>query len=1164
MNKIRTFILLCIIYVIIGIDVSAQNTLESGFKNPPPSAKARTWWHWLNGNITKEGITADLEAMKQVGIQEAQIFNVDAGYPEGSVTFMSEQWLELFKFAASEANRLGIELGFNNAAGWANTGGPWITPEYAMQKVVYSETECMGGKKIMKQLSQPPTFRDYYKDIIVLAFPKPKSGERISDLDFKNLSERIRNHLEPETKQIPSSAIVRKENIINLTSKMSVNGLLEWQAPAGEWIILRIGHTLTGAENRPAVIGGRGWECDKMSKKAVDIYWEGGIQPIINKLGNLVGSTLVNCLIDSYEVGCGNWTIGFDSEFKRLRGYECTLFMPTFAGYYVESGEITERFLWDYRQTISDLMASNYYGHFRKRCHEHGMKLSIEPYWGPFNSMQVGDQGDIVMCEFWSGELTAFDSPKFVSSIAHLNGSSIVGAESFTGYGGWLDHPATIKSVGDKAWTEGINRFIFHTYTHQPWNIGPGVTFGIYGFDLNRLNTWWKQGKGFMDYIGRSQFLLQQGTNIADVLVFVGESSPNNAFQMPEIKTAGYDYDLIGTDKMMSLTVKDGVICTPVGGKYHVLILPETVWMTPKILTKMEELAKAGATIIGTKPQKSPSLQNYPACDEIVASLADKLWNSKRIKNSSLTDVLKKDKHLVPDFQIENNRNAEVSFIHRKVQNTDIYFLANSRTESNQRICKFRVTGKRPELWNPLTGDIKEAVVWKENADGTISLPISFDPEGSIFVIFRQPSSALPHVVHTTTTLEKKEKGILPDLKIIKAEYGTFLPIGLADVTEGVIRSINEGKLNIHSGTHLSLWDPAPGYVKELRIEYELDGKIQEIHAIEGEHIALNMDGKRKLTIHKAIYGKFDRGIRQIPTSYPVHDVKDKIKSILASGKTVIPVNDQMVENATVSDIEKELHIIYSSRGQTYKKSIPAGESLILTQESAEPTFAKEDDKTFWLTPYPGEITYTTSHGKNKTVKVSNVPDEIELTGAWNVNFKSNTNDSIVTVLDSLISWPSSTKDKIRYFSGTANYEKKFTLSKEQIRTGNSLELDLGNVYVMAEVIVNEKNLGILWKTPFKIDLDSFVHEGVNTLEVRITNLWVNKLIGEEQLPADFEWKNGSIKEWPEWLVNNTPRPAARTTFTTWKHWGKDSPLQPSGLLGPVIIRSYARVKILE
>ena len=424
--------LICMACLCINMSVFAQDdTLQEGFINPPASAKARTWWHWLNGNVTRAGITADLEAMKQVGIQEAQIFNADMGYPEGPATFLSSEWLELFKFAASEAERLGLELGFHNGAGWSSSGGPWITPEYAMQTVVYSDTLCRGGEKIKIRLSQPATRLNYYKDIAVLAFPNPQSSERIDDLDIKSLSGKLRNHLEPDMKSIPQSALVHRTDIIDLTSKTSVDGSLEWDAPNGEWVILRVGHTPTGAENRPAVIGGRGLECDKMNKKAVDVYWEGGIKPIIGKLGNLVGTALTNCLIDSYEVGCTNWTTNFDKEFKRLRKYDCMPFLPVLAGYYVDGGEITERFLWDFRRTIGDLITENYYNYFRKLCHEHGMKLSVEPYWGPFNSMEVGDTGDIVMCEFWSGSLAFFDSPKFVASIAHLNGSPIVGAEAF-------------------------------------------------------------------------------------------------------------------------------------------------------------------------------------------------------------------------------------------------------------------------------------------------------------------------------------------------------------------------------------------------------------------------------------------------------------------------------------------------------------------------------------------------------------------------------------------------------------------------------------------------------------------------------------------------------------------------------------------------------------
>ena len=1157
----RIIIIICLANMCINISY-AGDTLQAGFTNPPASAKAWTFWHWLNGNVSKEGITADLEAMKRVGIQGVQLFNVDMGYPEGSATFLSPEWLELFKFAALESKRFGLELGFHNGAGWSSSGGPWVTPEYAMQTIVYSETQCEGGKTFKVQLPLPTIRLNYYKDIAVLAFPKPQSSIRIEDLDFKNLSGKFRNHLEPDTKPIPQSALVKKADIIDLTSKMSANGLLEWEVPAGEWIILRLGHTPIGTENHPAVIGGRGLECDKMSRKAVDVYWEGGVKPIIEKLDTLVGSTLTNCLIDSYEVGCANWTVGFDKEFERLRSYDCLLFLPTLAGYYVDSGEITERFLWDFRRTIGDLIAENYYAYFSELCHRHGMKFSVEPYWGPFNSMQVGATGDMVISEFWSGDIAFFDSPKFVASIAHLNGNPIAGAEAFTGNGGWLNHPGTIKQIGDRAWAEGVNRFIIHTYAHQPWNLGPGVTFGSYGFDLNRLNTWWEQGKAYMDYIGRSQFLLQQGRNVADVLVFVGESSPNDALLMPEIKALGYDYDLIGANKLASLTVKDRLICTPVGGKYRVLVLPKTTWMTPELLTKIGELAKAGATIIGSKPLKSPSLQQYPQCDELITQLSEKLWDTNLIKDCSIVDVLKKG-DFPPDFSLETGNSDEINFIHRIANDADIYFVANSRKECRQEIFCFRVTGKQPELWNPETGEIKDAVVWQKNEDGTTSVQISFDPEGAVFIIFRKPCSSSDHIIKATMELDAQEVKPLPELKIIKAEYGTFLPEGLVDVTEVVAKSVHDGKLNIHSGSHLSFTDPAQGYIKELRLEYKIGDQRREIRALEGESVNIDAGGIGELKILKAVYGKFDKGIKGVPSSYPTYNVTEQIVAKVESNIFLIQINDSLVKGISDQSQNRELHLIYSTEGEIHKMSVPEGQNLNLKQATPTPKLISEDGKSIWVTPYSGKTTCVTSSGKTKTVQVKSVSKPIELKGPWEVSFPPNLGAPAKATFDKLISWSTSTDEGIRYFSGTATYHKRFTLTKDHIQAENSLELDLGSVKVIAEVIVNGTNLGILWKTPFRINLDDFVHKGVNDLEVRITNLWTNRLIGDEQLPEDFEWSDRRIRKWPEWLLNHTKRPSERVTFTTWKHWDKDSQLQPSGLLGPVIIRPYVH-KVLK
>nr|WP_319509541.1 glycosyl hydrolase [uncultured Draconibacterium sp.] len=1144
-----------------NILVTETADLIGNFKNPPPAAKARTWWHWMNGNVSKEGITADLEAMKSVGIQEAQLFNASLGEPQGHATYLSEEWLELFKFAASEAQRLGLELAFHNGPGWSSSGGPWITPEYAMQVLVFSEVMVEGGKAFSDFLPQPETRLNYYNDIAVLAFPKPKSEVKIDGLDFKNLSGRVRNHLGPEAKQILASALVRQSNIIDLTDKVSADGRLEWNAPDGDWIILRIGHTPTGQKNISAPTGCQGLECDKMSKKAVDFFWQGGISPIIEKLDTLVGSALTNCIIDSYEVGTTNWTPGFAKEFKRLRGYDCALLLPALAGYYIESGEISERFLWDFRRTIGDLIAENYYAYFRDKCHENNLKFSVEPYWGPFDNMQVGATGDIVMCEFWSGELAFFDSPKFVASIAKLNGSSIVGAEAFTDMGGWNRHPADFKAIGDMAWAQGINRFIFHSYVHQPWNIAPGLTLGPFGVDFNRLNTWWEQGKAFLDYIARGQFLLQQGTPVADVLVFTGEASPNDGLLMPEIKALGYDYDLIGANKLGILTVENGLICTPVGGKYQALALPESTWLTPETLQIIEKLAKSGATIIGSRPQKSPSLKNYPECDSQVLKLSKELWDADLIKVGSVLDFLKNGT-LPPDFSVEEGGRENLDYIHRKTGETDIYFVASSRKGSRTERCRFRVSAKQPELWNAETGEITNAAVWKDNGDGTTTVSLQLKSEGSVFVIFRKPIASESNIESITMELQKSNSDPLPDLQIIKAEYGTLLPDGLVDVTEVIANSVQNNTLNVIANRELCSCDPAPGYKKELRIEYRIGNDVFEKNAMEKEWLNITAIEKGELEILKAVFGKFERGVPGIPANNPIYDVTENIKSLLVSGVLEIPVTDSLVDEIPANDNKKTLRVVYSTNGEEHTVSVPEGRTLNLARSTPYAEMIYKNGQAYWVTPYSGKLTYTNSSGKNKTIWVKSVPKPIELTGSWNVNFPETNGNVLNTSFKRLTSWSSSADKAIRYFSGTASYQKQFTVSADLLKKGNLLQLDMGSVKVIAEVILNGKNLGVLWKAPFRIDIKEAIVAGNNTLEIRVTNLWPNRLIGDEQLPLDYERNGNRIKQWPNWLISNSERPTKRTTFAAYKHWDKDSELLPSGLLGPVKLIISKEVEI--
>lgn len=1152
----RGFIILIAIFFL--TEISAQqllsNSLEIGFQNPPNEAKARTWWHWISGNVSKKGITADLEAMKLVGIQEAQLFNVQLEFPSGSVEYLSEEWLDLLLFAAQEAKRLDLELAFHNSAGWSSSGGPWVTPEYAMQRIVFSEITIQGNQTYKNQLPQPETKLNYYREIAVLAFPKPKVDTKIDGLDYKNLSGRIRNHLLPDVKAVADEAVINKAEIIDLTSKLSEDGTLQWDVPKGEWIVLRIGHAPIGKKNHPAPESGHGLEVDKMSKKAVDVFWEGGIQPIINKLGDLIGSTVTNCLIDSYEVGTTNWTSGFEKDFEALRGYNMTNYLPTLAGYYVDSGEISERFLWDFRRTIGDLMAENYYAHFGELCHKNNLRFSVEPYWGPFDNMQVGATGDIVMCEFWSGGYPFFDSPKFVSSIAHLNGSSIIGAEAFTGIGGWDDHPAQLKSIGDRAWAEGITRFIFHTYVHQPWDVAPGLALSYHGTDFNRLNTWWNQSKGFMDYIARSQYVLQQGKNVADVLVFTGESSPNTAFLFPEIKALGYDYDLIGANKLSDLYVKNGKIYTSHTGPYGVLVLTDTNWIKPETLEKVKELVEAGAKVIGAKPSKSPSLENYPKCDNEVLLMSENLWNEDLVKDQSILEFLKNSSQPA-DFRIEKGDATDVSFIHRQTDDADIYFIANARKESREIAVCFRVSGKQPELWNAETGSRKDLAVFKANSDGTTSVPIQLGMEEAVFVVFKKAANS-NYLVDAKIQLDQPSAEPLSNLQLIKAEYGTFLQEGLIDITDLVKNEVKGNRLNFTASRQFCDCDPAMGYVKEFRMEYQIGDKTEFKTVLEKEHVQIDA-GDKELKVVRAIFGKFKPETKGVPKFYPYQNVTENIQSKLESGVFDIPVTDALLGDTVLDGPGKSLKIVFSTDGEERTLMIPEGEFLKLAKDKPKPELVYKDRVIHWVTPFAGKMTYTATSGKTKSAEVKSVPEPIELLGAWDVSFPPYWGAPEKVKFDKLISWTDSDDDRIQHFSGTATYKKVFELSADYRQSDKSLELDLGSVAVIAEVIINGKNAGVLWKAPFRINIDELVKKGKNILEVKVTNLWPNRLIGDEKLPLDIERSGTQTKVLPEWLVNETERSSGRITFPSWNHFKRDDLLLSSGLLGPVKINTY-------
>lgn len=1121
---------------------SAPSTeLSRGFINPPDNAKPQTWWHWTGSNITKEGITKDLEWMKRAGIGGFQAIDVSFGSGQTvdkKVVFMTPEWLEMIRHAAAEAKRLGLDMTMVTSAGWSETGGPWVMPEEAMKKLVWSETSIAGGKKIELVLPSPPTttgpIRDakrpagfggggtdksYYADQVVLAYRTPadestmaaakpnltlSTGEAVdattlidNDLstkitlpapskdknswlqfefdkpftarafslalaqpgtfgssamrsgyvqasddgqnfrtlaalpgpqhDIRAITERTFAFPETTAKyyrvvftkggglstvggpddvggfggpskppasfditeavffsggrvnrwedkagfaplfsfenlatpQVATSSEINQQDIIDLTSKMDSEGKLSWDAPEGNWTVLRMGYSLTGAKNSPAVAAGTGLEVDKLNSKYLQSYYDQYTAPLKKAMGPLYGTALKFWLIDSYEADAQNWTDGILQQFKQRRGYDPTPYLPVLAGRIVGSAEISDRFLWDYRRTLGDLLTEEHYAALTQMAHKDGIKTYSEAAGISMpiieDALAVKGRVDIPMGEFGMGQglgaaggwqsaadieanspfagasarMNAHQSDvREAASAAHIYGKQLVGAESWTG--GNYEAPADMKNIGDYWYTQGINQVIFHTSAHQPLDTKPGNT--MVGTHINRNITWAELAKPFMTYLARTQYLLQQGRFIGDIAYYLGEGIPAAVPYWTKLTPeppAGYDYDFINTEILLdSLAIKDGKLVTGSGQVYSVLVLPETDKMTPHVLAKIKALVEAGATILGPKPVASPSLAGYPATDAQVALTANELWgdaDGKLVFHHaykqghvyagiplqgilSSQGVMKDVDYTKPHF------NTSLTWIHRRTAGADIYYISNRRQQAEDVNVQFRVTGKAPELWH--ADDGTETPVNYSIANGATTIPLHLEPYESVFVVF------------------------------------------------------------------------------------EKEAKSQSLN---------------------------------LPQ--PV------IKNVIA------------------------------------------------------------------------------------------------VTGKWAVNFPPNMGAPEKAVFDSLISWPSSADTGIKYFSGTATYTKTITVPASALQKGAKLLLNLGEVKDIAEVALNGKPLGILWKAPYTIDITSAVKPGQNTLEVKVTNEWTNRLNGDKLVPNDKKVLKG----------------ASPLMF------GATNGIPASGLIGPVVIQAVSK-----
>jgi len=1038
----RSFIAACAIAL--GISLSFCRTgpvdpLERGFLNPPDSSRPWVYWVWMDGCLSREGTTADLEAMKRAGIGGMIIMEVNVGLPQGPVKFMSSEWRQLFKHVVAEAERLGLEVTLISGPGWTGSGGPWVKPEQSMQHIVASATEVKGPGRFDGLLARPPrrpaffgdgllppdlekAKDDFHRDVAALAFPAPEGSPLIADIDEKALYVRAPYSSQPGVKpflpspaeypDLPPGAAIDPERILDLSDRLAADGRLTWDVPEGAWTILRFGRTSTGANSRPAPVPGLGLECDKLDAAALNAHFDAFVGALLSEIGPRRGPTgkgWTMLHIDSWEMGAQNWTSTFRDEFRRRRGYDLVLYLPAVTGRIVKSLEVSERFLWDLRQTAQELVVENHAERLKELCAQHGFGLSIEPYdMTPCADMSLGAVADVPMGEFWLYGFHTFHSVIEAASLAHTYGRQVVGAEAFTSSDSerWQAHPASLKALGDWAFCAGVNRIVFHRYQHQPWpGLRPGMTMGPYGVHWERTQTWWDMAPAYHSYLARCQFMLRQGLSVADVCFLVAEGAPQ-VFRAPASSTRGdppdrlgYNFDGCAPETLLArMSVKDGRLVLPDGMSYQVLVLPERETMTPSLLRKIRDLVAAGATAIGPRPRKSPGLSGYPDCDAEVKMLADELWGDcdgelvtehifekgrivwKRSAPPSTSPAQGTEPGAAPDaaapgrtFWLEGtpplskpeqygdfsrvtavlagmgvapdfDSDAALRYTHRKDGEAEIYFVANPEDRFLTASCTFRVSGKKPEIWDATTGEVRDLPEFTME-NGRTSVPLRLEPHQSYFIVFRRPVSA-----------------------------------------------------------------------------------------------------------------------------------------------------------------EKQ-----------------AGRNF----------------------PGTGEA--------------------VEMSGPWEVSFDPKWGGPEKVTFAGLEDWSLRTEVGIKFYSGVATYSKTFDLppsaeggEKAGRNADTRLWLDLGIVKNIARVRLNGRDLGVVWCAPWRVDITTAAKPKANRLEIVVANLWPNRLIGDERLPPDAEYgAGGRLLRWPEWLLKGAPRPeTGRYAFATWRHFNKDSTLLPSGLLGPVTLRT--------
>jgi hypothetical protein len=1184
---------------------------QPGFAGMSADVSAKPWvlWYWVKAGVSREGITADLEAMKQNGIGGAYLVTIQG--PDQTPLYhppavqLSPEWWHMVEFAMTEAKRLNLQLGMHISDGFALAGGPWITPELSMQKLVWSSLNVSKATaKIM--LPRPEAKENFYQDIAVFAYPSPpgsgistrsvkpkitasngadasglivqgnqqsfasnepcsiqyefeqpftcrsisiKTGgnnyqaQRLAlevsndGITFRSIGrlnpprhgwqdtdEDVTHSIVPTTAkyfrfiydkkgsepgaedldaakwkpslklvnlelfaeakinqyegkngsvwrlgsrstaaELPKGLCVPADQLINITDRLSPDGSINWNPPAGKnqnWTILRIGHTTTGHTNATGG-GGKGLECDKFNPEAVKLQIDNWYGKALKLAGpELAKKVLSVFYVDSWECGSQNWSPVFSAEFKKRRGYDLTKYLPIMTGLPVEDATLSENFLYDVRKTIAELVADNFYQTLAGFSKKEGLIFTAESVAPTMMSdgLLHYKNVDMPMGEFWLNSPT-HDKPNDMLdavSAAHIYGKNIVQAEAFTTVRmDWNEHPGNMKTLQDRNYALGVNRLVYHVFTHNPWvDRKPGMTLDGVGLYFQRDQTWWKLGKAWVDYATRSQKLLQQGRPVIDIAVFTGEELPRRSVlpnRLVQTLPGIFGQDVVEAEKIRLANVSEPLRQIPAGVTHSANMADPENWVNP--------------------------LRGY-AYD----SFNPDVLSTARVKDGNVVFTSGTSyKLLVLTGKMSMNPNYQyVSFetlnkLQQLIQEGARVIIAEQP--------KFQSGLKQTDAgkFNQLIHTIWSGKFSTANVDGKALL------------------------------YKKLGKGT-----IYKAPYfaDNFDALGLPrdlNVTEASSQLYAKSVAYIHrkaAGKDIYFISNQLDKIRELSFDFNVADKVPMIYdAVNNDTLAVkNWTASRgrtsmrlKLEANQSLFIVFDKSSdRPVTTKSNTYSRPVTIKSNTNSGPVTTKSN-------TTSKPE-------TAKSNTTSKPVPAK-----SDTTGRPVNTKRN-----LTSKPVSA-------KSNTNIWSTYEPVQDISKEWQIQFDPRYGGPLKPVnADILQDWTKSPDSLIRYYSGTAIYKKTFRFDGDM---NDRLWIDLGEFTAIASVKINGINCGTIWTAPHRLDISKAIKVGDNEISIEIANTWGNRLIGDNRLPAD-----------------------QRITNTTAPFRLKGKPLYTAGLSGPVII----------